>query len=136
VRELAGSGAYTLAVSGVGGTTGPYTLTWTLDRFGRLLDGAAVEAEIGESGQRDRYRVDARQGQRLEARVRRASGTGFYGTLGLVDPAGAEEQGAVPDGQGGASLRVQRLARSGAYTLVVSGVGGAVGPYTVSLVLR
>jgi len=136
VRELASSGAYALAVSGVGGTTGPYTLTWTLDRFGRLVDGAAVDAEIGESGQWDRYRIEARQGQRLEARVRRASGVGFYGTLSLVDSAGAEEQGGTPNDQGGAFLRVQRLASSGTYTLVVSGVGGAVGPYTVSLLLR
>jgi hypothetical protein len=121
----------------VGGTTGPYALTWTLDPVGRRVGGAAGHAGNAAVGPLVPYRVEARRGQRLEARVKRASGTGFYGAPSLVDPAGAEETSGIPNQQGGAFLAVQRLARSGTYTLVVSGVvGGTVGPYTVSLSLR
>ena len=130
-RRLASTGAYTLMVTGSG--QGPYVATWSLDRFGQLVSGGEVSAEITERNQQDRYHFEARQGQVLDARVTRTSGVSLHPGLELVDPMGLREAYTIITLNADAHLERQ-LASSGTYQLVVSGSG--LGPYTVSLTLR
>src|SRR5581483_6104972 len=132
-QRLASSGAYTLVVQASSGT-GPYTVTWWLDRLGALVNGGTVNATLGDVGQKDRYRVDAQQGQLLQAQVKRTSGITLQPYLELIDPSGAREATGAARSSGEASLE-QRLASSGAYTLVVQASSGT-GPYSVTLTLR
>ena len=131
VRRLASTGAYTLVVTGSG--QGPYVAAWSLDRFGQLVSGGEVSAEITERNQQDRYHFEARQGQVLDARVTRTSGVSLHPGLELVDPMGLREAYTIITLNADAHLERQ-LASSGTYQLVVSGSG--LGPYTVSLTLR
>jgi hypothetical protein len=95
----------------------------------------AVDGAIGGTGQVNRYEFRAQRGQLLEARVKRASGSGLYGALALVAPSGAEEKSASSNDRGEAFLEVRQLGGAGAYTLAVSGVDGTTGPYTLTWTL-
>jgi hypothetical protein len=130
-RRLASSGSYTLVITGSG--QGPYVATWSLDRFGQLASGGEVSAELTERNQMDRYRFQARQGQTVEARVKRTSGISLQPGLDLYDPMLLREASAITSFTGEAHLERQ-LASSGTYELVVSGSGQ--GPYTVTLTIR
>jgi hypothetical protein len=130
-RRLASSGTYTLVVSGSG--QGPYVATWSLDRIGQLANGGEVSAEITERDQLDRYHFQARQGQVVDARVKRTSGISLQPELDLYDPMALREAYTFTGFTGEAHLERQ-LASSGTYTLVVTGSGQ--GPYTVSLTLH
>jgi hypothetical protein len=66
--SLASTGRYTIVVSASRGV-GPYWVDWALDRFGQLVSGSEVRAELTDPGQKDRYRFEARQGQQLNAQV-------------------------------------------------------------------
>jgi hypothetical protein len=130
-RRLASSGSYTLVVSGSG--QGPYVATWWLDRFGQLVSGGEVSAEIAERTQVDRYHFQARQGQVVDVRIKRTSGISLQPGLDLYDPMGTREAYAITSFTGEAHLERQ-LASTGTYQLIVSSSGQ--GPYTVSLTLR
>ncbi len=130
-RKLASSGTYTLVVGGPG--QGPYVATWSLDRFGHLVSDEEVSAEITERSQQDRYRFEARQGQILDASVKRTSGIGLQPSLDVIDPMSLHEASGS-FGMTGESHLEQKLASSGTYLLVVSGSGQ--GPYTIRLTLR
>jgi len=131
VRRLASTGIYTLMVTGSG--QGPYVAAWALDRFGQLASGGEVSAEITERNQQDRYHFEARQGQVVDARVKRTSGISLQPGFDLFDPMGLREAYTIAGYSGEAHLERQ-LDSSGTYQLVVSNSGQ--GPYTVSLTLR
>ena len=132
VRGLASSGEYTLLVSAYDGT-GPYSASWSINRLGGLVSGSEANATISENGQTDRYLFEAKQGQRIEARVKRTSGVSFRPYIQLIDPTGQRESEANPSG---AEAFVERvLASSGTYVLSVSAYDGQ-GPYSIALTIR
>jgi hypothetical protein len=130
--KLASTGAYTIEVRAFQGL-GPYSVSWSLDRFGQLVNGGQVSAELANPSQHDRYRFEASQGQLLTAQVQRTSGVSLVPWLDLLDPTGATEQSA--DGYGAAQVKLEtKLASSGTYMLVVGGKN--TGPYMVTLSIR
>lgn len=131
-RTLASTGAYTIVVSAFTGT-GPYSVAWSLDRFGQLANGEQVSAALVDPAQNDRYRFEGKQGQALTARAQRTSGVSLEPRLTLLDPTRAKEQTA--DSYGAAQVTLEtKLASSGTYMLVVSGQN--TGPYMVTLSIR
>jgi hypothetical protein len=131
-RRLASTGEYTIVVSPVQGS-GPYTLTWDLDRFGQLSSGGQVNAEITDPDQKDRFHFDGKQGQLLTARMQRTSGVSLQPWIDLVDPTGTSEKTVDGFGQPQVTLEA-KLASSGTYMLKVGGRN--TGPYVVTLSLR
>src|SRR6266849_5050353 len=107
---LASAGAYTLVVTGSG--EGPYVAGWALDRYGQLASGGEVSAEITERNQQDRYHFEARQGQVVDARVKRTAGISLQPGFDLFDPMGLREAYTVAGSSGEAHLERQ-LASSG-----------------------
>lgn len=82
------------------------------------------------SEQRDRYAFDGEQGQLLEVRVKRTSGTTLTTQIALLDPSGVNELPysfpTLPE-----NFVDLRLASTGGYTIVVSPFQGS-GSYTVT----
>lgn len=132
IRRLASSGEYTIVVRAYEGL-GPYSATWWIDRMGGLGNGGEVSAAITDNGQMDRYLFNGRQGQRLEARVKRTSGISLRPFIQLIDPTGQREADASPSGS--EAFLERQLASSGTYTLVISAYEGQ-GPYSVTLAIR
>jgi hypothetical protein len=131
-RKLASTGRYSIVISASQGA-GPYSVEWSLDRFGQLTSDAQVAAEIAHPNQKDRYRFEATQGQLLNARVQRSSGVSLQPSINLIDPSGALEDSVDAFGLAQATLQ-RKLASSGTYLLVVGGTN--TGPYQVTLSLR
>ena len=130
-RRLASTGTYTIVVVGACGTTGPYSVAWNLDRIGLLVPGSDVSGQIADRGQRDRYKLDAQQGQILELRVNRMSGVTLTPGLILIDPTGAEEAGAGTGFCNPESFLKRKLASSGTYTVIVVGACNTNGEYAL-----
>ena len=100
----------------------------TADSFAPQGVTQTVSGAINTTGQKDRYRFDAVQGQLVEARVKRTSGISLQPGLELIDPTGHSEATTLIVNEESALAR--RLASSGTYTLVVSGSGQ--GPYVAT----
>jgi hypothetical protein len=100
----------------------------TADSFAPQGVTQTVSGAINATGQKDRYRFDAAQGQLLEARVKRTSGISLQPGLELIDPTGHSEATTFIVNE--ESTMARRLASSGTYTLVVSGSGQ--GPYVAA----
>jgi hypothetical protein len=131
LHKLVSTGPYAIRITAYD-TTGPYSIAWSLDRFGQLADGGRTTSEITDSFRADRYRFEGGQGQTLRAHVQRTAGVSLQPSTQLVDPSGAREASADSVGQPNVLLQT-KLASSGAYVLVVGGRN--TGPYEVTVSL-
>jgi len=154
--DLPATDTYTLAVTGAGGTTGPYDLFVTVGGADALvaesleapLDVApefSFEGAIPDAGARTEHAFSANGGSRVTITVDRiANQPGDFGTLDpsveLVDSRGfvvardSDGGSNVPPGPGlNARISEVDLLATDTYRLIVSGQNGTVGPYQLSV---
>jgi hypothetical protein len=132
LAHAASGGQYTVTVSGTYDSQGPYTITWFIDRLGKLANGSQLNAEISRKDQLDRYQLQLAQGQRVELWATRTSGTQLGPTMRLIDPTGHQEGDTAYDNNGDSHLELKSTASSGTYWLDLWGNYDSRGPYALT----